>query len=122
MRKLVIKTAFITLASILVALAITFGAFVTFAPRSLADFFDGVGNYSASVFFYEKQYIKTESFEDLVELVNQIDDANDGERAEKYLGVLINHQDFEAFCLNKKVMGIPLTEYYNGRYNDLTNK
>ncbi len=122
MGKLVIKTAVITLVSLLVALAITFGAFATFAPRSLAVFFDGVGNYSASVFFYEKQYHKTENFDDLVDLVNEIDDANDKERAEKYLGALIEHDDFENFCADKKIMGIPLAEYYNGRYNDLTNK
>ena len=122
MKKLVIKTAVITLASILVALAITFGAFAMFAPRSLAVFFDGVGNYSASVFFYEKQYLKTENFSDLVELVNELDDANDSERAQKYLGILIAHEDFENFCANKKIFGVPYAEYYNGRYNDLTNK
>ncbi len=121
MRKLVIKTAVITLASLLVALAITFGAFALFAPRSLAGFFDGVGNYSASVFFYEKQYGNTEDFNDLVVLVDKIDDVSDGERAKKYLAILINHADFEEFCSNKKIMGIPYSEYYNGRYNDLTN-
>ena len=121
LKKLVIKTAVITLASILVALAITFGAFATFAPRSLAVFFDGVGNYSASVFFYEKQYVKSQSFDDLVYLVDRIDDDNDQVRAKKYLGDLIAHKDFANFCENKEVMGIPFAEYYQGRYNDLTN-
>ena len=101
MRKLVIKTAVITLASLLVALAITFGAFALFAPRSLAGFFDGVGNYSASVFFYERQFERSNEFLDLANLVNKIDDENDNERAVKYLSLFINHDEFENYCLDK---------------------
>ena len=121
MKKLVIKTAVITIVSLLGAVIIAFGAFASFAPGSVAGFFDGVGNYSASVFFYERQFERSNEFSDLANLVNKIDDENDNERAVKYLSLFINHDEFENYCLDKTFMGVSLSEYYIGRYEDLQN-
>lgn len=95
MKKLVIKTTLITLASLIGAMAITFGAVALFAPGFTAGIFNGVGNYSATVFFYEKQYAKTQSVIDLMVLVDKVDYENDSVRAEKYLELLVNHKDFD---------------------------
>ena len=117
MKKLVIKTTCITLASLIVAFAIFFGAASLFAPGWVGGIFDGVGNYSASVFFYEKQYEKTGDIDDLNTLVLKIDIKNDSSRASKYFGKMVEHQDFEEFC-NSQDGGsdISAEEYYFGCY------
>ena len=115
MKKLVIKTTLITLASLIGAMAIAFGAVALFAPGFTAGIFDGVGNYSASVFFYEKQYGKTGSVSDLVVLVDNIDYEKDGARAEKYLSQLLSHEDFDEFC-SQNTGAFSNEEYYNGNY------
>ena len=120
MKKLVIKTALITVVSIIGAVIIAFGAFAMFAPKSVASFFDGVGGYSASVFFYERQYEKTGDFSDLVVLVDKIDDYTDPDTAKKYLKIFIEHQEFENYCAGKNATKyLSLADYYLGRYEDL---
>lgn len=98
MKKLVVKTIIITLVSVLGAFAITVGALCLFSPATCASFFDGVGNYSASVFFYEKHYDKTGDITVLDTLYIKSYQAEDYERAEKYLFTLISHDDFESHC------------------------
>ena len=118
MKKLVIKTTCITLASLIVAFAIFFGAASLFAPGWVGGIFDGVGNYSASVFFYEKQYEKSGDIDDLNTLVLKIDIKNDSSRAAKYFGKMVEHQDFEEFCNSQDGGGstISTNEYYFGCY------
>ena len=117
MKKLVIKTTCITLASLIVAFALFVGAAILFAPGWVGGIFDGVGNYSASVFFYEKQYEKTGDIDDLNTLVLKIDIKNDSSRASKYFGKMVEHQDFKEFC-NSQDGGsdISAKEYYFGCY------
>jgi hypothetical protein len=115
LKKLVIKTTLITLASLIGAMAITFGAIALFAPGFTAGIFNGVGNYSATVFFYEKQYAKTQSLIDLMILVDKVDYEKDGVKAEKYLELLVNHKDFD------KLSGVDggtvsENEFYLGNY------
>ncbi len=117
MKKLVIKTTCITLASLIVAFAIFFGAAILFAPGWVGGIFDGVGNYSASVFFYEKQYEKSGSIDDLNTLVLKIDIKNDSALAEKYFGKMVEHQDYEEFCSSQDGgSDISTKEYYFGCY------
>ena len=119
MKKLVLKTVAITLASIILAFAVAFGAACIFAPKFLAKCFDGVGAYSASVFFYEKQYKKSGVIEDLAILVDNIDAENDGARAEEYLNLLVSHEWFDSFCTLQDggtSALISTKEYYSGQY------
>lgn len=109
MKKLVIKTTLITLACLIGALVITISALCLFAPATMAGFFDDVGNYSASVFFYEKQYEKTGDIEDLDKLILKVDMAGDTVRTEKYVKQLIEHKDFNKFLMADR-------EYYYGCY------
>ena len=115
LKKLVIKTALITLASLIGAMTIAFGATAICAPGFTAGFFDGVGNYSAAVFFYEKQYQKTSDVDDLVVLVDNIDYRWDLNSAEKYLNLLLAHVDFDDFCAQNQ-NGFSQKEYYYGNY------
>ena len=115
MKKLVIKTTLITLASLIGAMAITFGAVALFAPGFTAGIFNGVGNYSATVFFYEKQYAKTQSVIDLMVLVDKVDYENDSVRAEKYLELLVNHKDFDKLS-NVEGSTVSEKEFYVSNY------
>lgn len=118
MKKLIVKTSLITLAVTLCALMITFGALALFAPKTVAGIFDGVGGYSASVFFYEKQYNKTGDINDLVVLVDKIDEDEEPLKAEKYIEILIEREDFKAYCeeQDKSKPAIATKEYYYGNY------
>ena len=75
----------------------------------MAGFFDDVGNYSASVFFYEKQYEKSGDVNDLDKLLLKVYVAKDYEKTEKYSNAMISHSAFESFSLENK-------EYYYGCY------
>ena len=119
MKKLILKTIAITLASILALCLLTFGVFALFFPAPTARFFDNIGGYSASVFFYEKQYNKTGDIEDLSNLVVKVDDENDSVRAESFLADLVYHQDFDKFCQEQDLdntTGVSTKEYYMGSY------
>ena len=98
MKKLVIKTIAITIAVMLGVVVVAFGVTSLIAPKFLANIFDGVGGYSASIFFYEKQYEKTEDIYDLVLLVDKIEKEKDSVLAEEYLYKLINHEQFNEYC------------------------
>ena len=65
MKKVVLKTIAITLASIVLALGLFFGSFALFSPITLAKFFDGLGVYSLSINFYESNFNKTKKVSDL---------------------------------------------------------
>lgn len=109
MKKLVIKTTLITLASIIGALIITVSALCLFAPATMAGFFDDVGNYSASVFFYEKQYEKSGDINDLDKLLLKVYAKGDTCKVEEYSKKIIHHEDFGGYSVDKK-------EYYYDCY------
>ena len=120
MTKLVLKTTAITLAAVLTACLVAFGAFALFSPVSLAKFFGNLGGYSSAVYFYEKQYQKTDSIEDLSVLVANIDDEKDSVKAEEFLADLILHEGINEFCVSEdgeiETVKISTKEYYTVRY------
>ncbi len=113
--KLVIKTISITLASVLGAFLLTFGALALFSPITIAKLFDGLGGYSSSIRFYERHYEKTGDIDDLVLLVLKIDGDSDSELVEGYLAELIKHEDFAVFC-QKEGQATSKKEFYYGKY------
>jgi len=120
LKSLVIKTILITLASVIGALMVIFGALCLFAPATVAGFFDDVGNYSASVFFYEKEYERTGDINGIVLLIDKSYGQRDSIGEEKYLEKLLSHKDFETFCKkdgeDKKLENV---EYYYGYYTSV---
>lgn len=120
MKKLVIKTVLITVAIVFALTALTFGAMSIFAPRSVAGFFDGVGGYSASVFFYEKEYVKTDDIDGLLFLIDKTCAKDDDERTVKYLEMLFDREDYNSFCEQKdkdlKQGQLKTDDYYKGLY------
>ena len=96
---------------------VAFGAFALLSPKTLGKAFDGVGCYSASVFFYEKDYKKSGDIESLNRLVLKLDENKDSARAEKYYAEIISHKDFESLCQRQNTNGkLTAKEYYYGNY------
>ncbi len=123
MKKLVIKTVFITIIAILVTCFAVMSAFCVFKPKVIAKMFEDLGNYKASQYFYQMQYNKTEDINDLLILIdNTYENQNNGELL-NYVGKLISHKDFKAFCQNKnQSLGadeMKTEEYYAGLYVEL---
>lgn len=120
MTKLVLKTVAITLVAVLGACLITFGSLALFAPVSLARMFDGLGMYKSSIHYYEKQYGKSESIEDLAVLVLKIDNEKDSVKAEKYLEIMVQHPDYSTYCETASeddaFSNLSLSEFYNAKY------
>lgn len=117
--KLVLRTVAITMASVIGACLVVFGALTLFTPVTLARFFDGMGMEKSAVSFYEKQYNKTGDINDLSVLVMKIDGKNDSVRAEEYLAVLVLHDDFESYCDLQDAgqeTSLSAKEYYSGQY------
>lgn len=74
LKKLVIKTAAITLAAIIAFGAFLLGGLALFAPAALARLSENLGNYSAAAGFYINQYEKTGAGEDLYNVCRTIDE------------------------------------------------
>ena len=120
MKNLVIKTVVITLAAIVSLMAITFGALTVFTPKTLGGVFDGAGNYSAAVFFYDLQYEKTGNIEDLAVLIDESYGFGDKENAKKYVALMLKHKDFETYGKRTTQTGMTYKDYYLG-LNELLN-
>lgn len=122
MKKLIIKTVAITVAAIIIVALTAYLLTSAFSPLTLANFYDKAGNYAKSVKYYEKQYEKNEEFDDLKVLCAKLDEKEDADRAEKYLGLFINDEKFSAFCTKQGNLGggfvgeITSSEFYRGRY------
>ena len=101
MKKLVIKTVVIVLSIIVGILAITFGILCLTTPKTIAKGFENLGNYSASKHFYEMQYDKTGSIDDLQILIDNAYGNNDKRALQGYLAELIGHKKFKDFCTSR---------------------
>lgn len=118
MKRLVIKTVAITLAAIIVLTTATYFLIAFISPKTLADGWKAVGNYNFSVKYYEKQYKKTGSIDDLADLCLVLNIKNDGSRAVEYLTALTGKEDFSKYCEKKDAeRGFKMTtyEYFYGR-------
>ena len=125
MKNLVVKTAIITLASIVSIMAVTFGALCAFMPKTVAGFFENLGSKTASVFFYQKQYQKTNKIDDLIVVIDCAYLMEDLVLQEKYIKELINHDDFSSYCQKQDAENqgkISTQEYYEGYYDAVVKK
>lgn len=84
MKKTIIKTVIITLASIIFAASLAVGITLAVSPKAIGKVFTKCGNYDAAAKLYESQYKKTESVSDLIELVSMSIAADKDEMIAKY--------------------------------------
>ena len=123
MKDLIVKTAVITLASIVSLLAITFGALSIITPKTVADIFDNLGAKGASIFLYQMNYERTDDIQDLISIIDKAYVNEDSSDQEKYLDMLITREDFNSFCsasdrenFGKDDYDITTKEFYYGYY------
>lgn len=119
MKKLVIKTVAITVAAIIVLMAAIYLTFALAFPKTLANAWKDMGNYSLAAKYYEKQYDKSEDTDDLAWLCVYLDAQKDSERTAKYLKLFTENENFNARCEREdREGGFKYTayEYYYGKY------
>ena len=123
MKKLVIKTVFITVISILIGCFAIMSAFCIFKPRVIAKIFDNLGNYNASQYFYQQQYTKTGEIKDLFEIIDNAYEVQDNIALRKGLGQLIADDEFNAYCVDKNGLvlsgNMKTEEYYASWYAEM---
>ena len=118
MKQLVTKAVFVTLGIILAICMLISTIFFIFFPLSLARLFENLGSYSASMYFYQKQYENTNSIEDLYVLCTKVDIYNDEQDATQYLSDMVTKKEYQTFCISKDVngYGISTEEMIEGKY------
>lgn len=118
MKKLVIKTACITLCAVVLLSALLYGAFCLFSPKTLAKFFDNIGFENLALKNYEREYNKTEDIVDLYTLVSRLDEKYDAEKCEKYSYMLLSDAGFDALTevLDGENPTLSTSEYVWGKY------
>lgn len=118
MKKLVIKTASITFAALLLLGILCYALVACVFPLTLANIYDNAGCYGKSIKYYEKQYEKTKSTDDLAELCVKLYDNDDYDRAKDYLAELIADANFDEYCTNAEKIASDMTvgEFYRGIY------
>ena len=86
MKKVILKTASITLAAVIVAALIGYGVFALFFPYNLASFYRGAANYDLALKYSERGYLKSKNHDlnDLLIVVYDAIDAKNNEKIEKY--------------------------------------
>ena len=117
MKKLILKTALITLAVFIAAVAGAYLMTALFAPVTLAEFYGKAGNYSLTVKYCERQYNKTGDFDDLVKLCSVLDEKRDSERVKKYVAEFTADEKFAEYCEKSDADSGKITtrEFYNGK-------
>ena len=97
MKQLVIKTVLIALLLIIAISFVVIGLICVFSPITIANASYRLGNYDLSVKYTQKQYEKSNSFEDLALLVERGIIASDYETVALYSQTFLNHERFESY-------------------------
>lgn len=98
MKKLIIKTAAITLAAIIIMALLIYGALAAFSPKSLAEFYDNAGNAGLAREYYARAYEKSGDINDLYVFCVKADEKGDAAKSAKYLEIMTKKEGFEEFC------------------------
>ena len=99
MNKVIIKTAIVTVLSLIVASILAGIGIYAFAPRFAGDCCYELGLKNMATSCYERVYQKTGTYDDLIELVNSAIYAEDDKNVSVYGEELVNRKiEFNAFC------------------------
>ena len=104
MKKLILKTALITLSCIIGVTVILYGVFALFFPLPLAKLFDSMGGSEVAVVYYKLNYDKTQKVEDLAVVCIKIDSVKQSKLAEDYLVEFVQDEGFDEYCLSQDLL------------------
>lgn len=119
MKKLIIKTAAITLAAIILAGALLFGGLWLFSPVTLAKIAQDLGNDSAATDFYARGYDLSGEYGDLHSVCAVVNEHEKPELAVKYLEKFVKDEGFvKYFTMGEgaEKEGKNAPAYYAGKY------
>ncbi len=84
MKKVILKTALLTLSGIIALMLVVYGVFAYFFPASLADAYRGVFNYDLALKYSERVFEKDKSMENRIILVRDAINAQNEEKIIQY--------------------------------------
>lgn len=102
LKNLVVKTALVTLISVLVAIIVTFAMLIAFAPGFMFKVTSRLGMDKTALSFAVRQYEKTEEITDLADVVYLASEIEDYDRLSKYSKELLYHEDFTTYASTQK--------------------
>ena len=97
MKKTIIKTAVITLLTVIILLSALFGLFFFFFPGTLAKIADKMGNYSFAVSMFERQYLIDKKYDSLKDILIKINEEKDAEKTDKYSTIFIGDEKYISY-------------------------
>ena len=109
MKKIVVKTALITLASAVALLLLAFGIASLAFPDKMSELSESMGNKKLALSYAERQYEYTGSTEDLYRCADLCIRIGDKSKTVKYCEKLVGKQNFKECCGTK-------VEYVYGSY------
>lgn len=109
MKKIVLKTAIITLASVIALLALSFGIASLAFPKNMSVICEDMGNYKLAASYAERQYGYSGSTEDLYRCARLYIRIGDRKNTVKYCGKLVEKKNFKECCGNN-------VQYIYGNY------
>lgn len=116
MNRLIMKTALITVASLLALLVLLTGALCLFAPGVMAKTASKLGLDGAALYFSEKQYVKTKEEGDLEDLLYRANAAGAYDKLVKYSLDMIDAENFDEFCAAHPASTPDYKSYVIGSY------
>ncbi len=96
MKKVIIKTALLTLTAIMALALIVYGVFALFFPSNLANFYRGVYNYDVALKYSERAYRKSGNAEDCLTVVYDAINAENSEKIAKYAPKILAFSDLNS--------------------------
>lgn len=98
MKRLILKTAGITLAVIVGLAVLGFGGVTLFAPGAMANLCQKTGSYRMAAWYAGLEYQKTEDIGDLQRAIYLSDLSHRYAALKEYCPAMLGHSDFESFC------------------------
>lgn len=102
MKKIIIKTALITFASVIALLALAFGIASLAFPRNMSQICENFGNLRLSASYACRQYDYTGSTDDLYRCADLYIRLGDRGNIVKYCGKLADGDKLDGYCENKE--------------------
>ena len=102
MYKVILKTALITLAAILVLALMLYGILSLFVPSAMVSLTDKLGMDGACARYSIAVYNKTEQIDDLAYAVERNYNAERYEQAAEYGILLLEHDEFAGYCAERE--------------------
>lgn len=101
MKKIVVKTALITIGLVLAGLAAAFAVASLGFPRQMSDFFASSGNYSFATGYASLSYNYTKDFNDLVLCADYSILSGDDGNVISFCSKLAGNENFGAYCIER---------------------